>query len=169
MSSTSEPFLYFDDLVIRSLAPGGGLQHLIEGPRDGIRSFAWSTSGDRFAFEHPDGGIWLIEADGRGLEQLTTGMDGKPDFAPDGTRIAYERIMSGARQVCILVFATSAETCFGISGWGSQPRWSPAGEWLALIANDGGLYTVEPDGSSPVERVPGWRMQGADYDWARLR
>lgn len=169
MSSTGEPYTYFDDLVIRSLAPGGGLQHVIAAPRDGVRSLAWSSSGDRLAFGRADGGLWTVDADGTDLQQLTAGSEGRPDWAPDGTRIAYERITSGSRQVCIRVFATSAETCFGISGWASHPRWSPTGEWLAVIGDDGGLHTVAPDGTAPLERVPGWLMQGTEYDWVRLR
>lgn len=66
---------------------------------------AWSPDGERIAFDSsldldPNDtwwGIYVINADGTGVEKLTNthGYDGKPSWSPDGKKIVFESIREG--------------------------------------------------------------------------
>jgi Tol biopolymer transport system component len=55
----------------------------------------WSPDGSSLVFEgfdsQGDTGLFLIDADGSGLVQLTANRDRRPSWSPDGTRIAFDR------------------------------------------------------------------------------
>jgi Tol biopolymer transport system component len=56
---------------------------------------AFSPSGDRIAFvvqqNNPPTEVWIMNADGSGAVQLTTGGGYQPSWSPDGKRIVYNR------------------------------------------------------------------------------
>jgi Tol biopolymer transport system component len=63
---------------------------------------SWSPDGERIAFDSSLGldpndtwwGIYVINADGTGVERLTNthGYDGKPSWSPDGKKIVFESV-----------------------------------------------------------------------------
>ena len=66
---------------------------------------AWSPDGTRLAFAAENLGsddpywarhIWVIEADGSNMVQLTSGhqWDGSPSWSPDGNQIVFQRFFS---------------------------------------------------------------------------
>ncbi len=114
-----------------------------------------------------DGELHLMDWDGGGIRRLTDGPARLPAFSPRGDRIAFlrpgEGIFTigpdGEYEALLTPYAT------GIAEFPAAPRWSPDGEWIAYIADDGYLYTVRADGSDngPVSRAP---LADGAFDWS---
>lgn len=67
---------------------------------------AWSPDGERIAFSSNQKGnydIWIVQSDGKGLEQLTTdpSADTGPTWSPDGKEIAFVSTRSGYKEIWI--------------------------------------------------------------------
>jgi Tol biopolymer transport system component len=116
---------------------------------------AWSPDGSRVAFPWP-AGIRVMNADGSGVEQLTTcrppdcdadaGGDSHPSWSPDGTQLAFSR------------FEGRAEELWVVGTDGSEPRplnqefaaivhvaWSPDGRAIAVVGFAGPGPEIGPD------------------------
>ena len=66
---------------------------------------AWSPDGSQILFSRDslfNGGIWLVNADGTGVEQIIEGNATAPDWSPDGTRFVMT-LRSGARSDIYIV------------------------------------------------------------------
>jgi TolB protein len=115
----------------------------------------WSPDGSRVAFPWPSG-IRVMNADGSGIEQLTTcrrpdcvrdaGGDSHPSWSPDGTQIAFSR------------FNGSHEELWVIGADGADPRplnqefativhvsWSPDGSEIAVMGFAPPVPDIGPD------------------------
>lgn len=106
--------------------------------------------------------IWVINADGSGLRQLTDTPDvdeQAPALSPDGKRLAYYNANLG--WVEIVDLESSRRTHLQNES-SSSPDWSPDGRRIAYNACEWdvypvtvacGLWIARADGSSPVERT----------------
>ncbi len=77
---------------------GTGETRLTDLRSDGMGGYSptWSPDGSRIAvevFQHGNWNIYLVQADGSGVRQLTDapGDENRPTWAPDGTKIAFMR------------------------------------------------------------------------------
>jgi len=170
--------------------PDGSGRHRIRQDRY-FEYGVWSPDGAKIAFmsqeagasgSDPDYNIYVMNADGSGLRQLThtPGEDGFPSWSPDGTTIAF----TSTRDDCSHTAASGCRTTGDIGPYhtvyvmnadGSGQRrvsmrqgmlvdWSPDGDYLVFAP---GLNVIRPDGSGlasiPVTGVAG---EAEFPDWA---
>lgn len=115
---------------------------------------SWSPDGLTIAFDREAGGtgsrdIYVINANGTGLRQLTFGPDDESDpaWSPDGSTIAFG--MNGA----IYTMRTgpdTARTRLTSGGYDSHPTWSPDGSRIAFASSRSGknaIYVMSANGS----------------------
>ncbi len=130
---------------------------------------AFSADGDwiyfhGFTLASLGGEIWRVHGDGTGLERVgppggTESADIFPTPSPDGTRIAFfsSRGHSETSTLRILTLADSSEVELALDG--TQPRWSPRGDWIAWERHDpllgqGAVWVVHPDGTTAQRISP---------------
>ncbi len=110
----------------------------------------WSPRGDLVTFESYKGGtfhIWVMNPDGSGVRQLTTGHgdDRDPRFSPDGTKIAFssDRAFAGSYDVWVVDVASGSLTQITNGAADEfEPTWSPDGSRIAFVSGTGSTGTT---------------------------
>jgi len=102
---------------------GGGQPTLVLPLRGGLGGLSWSPDGAKIAVsaQGPQGwGIYTLNADGTGLQQLTQDLDGAPIWSSDGSVIAFirrnDQIWSAPAGGGTAVLATDL-TGYKLSSW----------------------------------------------------
>lgn len=108
-------------------------------------------------------GIWLMNADGTNLRQLTTApdynYDGAPAWSPGGDRIAFQRYTGIGNGSGIYLVNADGTNPVGLSPPGvsdQEPTWSPDGQRIAFVSDDTlppfnrRLYIMNADGTHRV-------------------
>ena len=99
----------------------------------------------QIAFSSLTDGIYVMDADGTNLRQLTEGAypdgyggDYSPAWSPDGEKIAFERWDAGSGYLHVMDADGSnlRQVMFGLENWGGNPSWSPDGEQIAFYKVD---------------------------------
>ena len=123
--------------------------------------------------------VYRMNSDGSGQTRLTTspGLDTDPAWSPDGQTIAFRSDRDGGAQLYTMNADGSGQTNrtndTDISD--QTPAWSPDGQRIAL-ARDGGIITMNPDGSSPTPLTdhpggdigPDWSPDGQRIAFTRI-
>jgi Tol biopolymer transport system component len=120
---------------------------------------AWSPRGETIAFTRRSEPsyvpvVMLVRPDGRDLRRLTRGAS--PSWSPDGRRLvlawgnAIFRIDADGSHRVRLARDLPAR------GLRLQPRWSPDGRKILYVGREGGVWTMNADGTGHVRvmRVP---------------
>ena len=113
----------------------------------------WSPDGLQIAFNRGSH-IYVIDADGENLRQLTKHNDKKdlhPDWSPDGKLIAFDRFAGNPphRHANIYTVDPVTKVVRKVTDFdfnAQSPKWSPDGQWI-LFRGQGDLRAIRPDGS----------------------
>jgi Tol biopolymer transport system component len=135
---------------------GTGLVRLTNNGADD-RDPAWSPDGSKIVFASNRSPysrgfvghmhLWVMNADGTGLKQLTTGTDNEsqPAWSPDGTKIAYHYsngiavvFTDGTKDNSVWI----PSTYNGQSWYAGEPTWSPDGQTIGYTSTHDGAYRV---------------------------
>jgi len=151
------------------MAADGTNQHpLTSGGHDIMPN--WLPNG-RIAFQSTRGGdwdIWVVNADGAGLTQLTSGSetDSYPSGAPDGSAIAFSR----DQVIWLMDPDGSNQRVLSGDATGLEPTWSPDCTQLAFSDTADQLVIINADGTgatvlrSGASAHPCWGMGTAPPD-----
>lgn len=132
----------------------------------------WSPDGTRIAFmSNRDGPpeVYVMNADGTDVHRITRLEKGPsalccPDWSPDGERIAFQATPGDSINPAGPSFHIYTMNADGSElrslGPGGLPRWSPDGQWIALVGAGMQAHVMRPDGSDTrrVTDVDGWAM-----------
>ena len=134
---------------------------------------AWSPDGTRLALAVENLGsddpywarhIWVIEADGSNMVQLTSGpqWDNSPSWSPDGNQIVFHRsIFEGDSYIVTIDVDSSNETPLTAGSTKERsPSWSPDGATIGYVTEYGQLALMAPDGSNRREIVANHAVGG---------
>ncbi len=105
----------------------------------------WNTQGNKLAFvskrEDAQGDVWMVRistyADFASVsgkpKRITTyqGLDSYPSFSPNGKELVFSSDRSGSEEIWVASLKTDHRRQISHGG-GTQPEWSPNGEWIAF-------------------------------------
>jgi Tol biopolymer transport system component len=111
-----------------------------------------------------DHDIWVVNADGTGLAQLTNTVgndDCDPVWSPDGSKITFDSNRGGSAQLWVMdaTGAGAHQVTTGPSAGAELPDWSPDGQHLAY--DQGGSVWVMDAAASDPKRLT--QAPGSDY------
>ena len=168
---------YPDTNLIVMNADGSSAKALTEGLKISLEvQPQWSPDGTQIAFvvngkrvgTSPTSEVYLINADGSGLRQLTEtgGATFDPRWSPDGQQLlffgfavgAFDRDATGSLQTEVFRINADGSNLINLTqnvGLDYQPTWSPDGEWIAFTSSRiwesengrSGIFIMRPDGS----------------------
>lgn len=144
----------------------------------------WSPDGSRVAFnflasngcteEACEVQIGLINADGTGFQQLTSGepfFRFAPTWSPDAARLAFVR-PDGIWTLDAASGADERQVTTNPNIEDRSPTWSPDGQWIAFTRvrmakkrEQTALFLVRPGGTD-VHRITAWGVNADSADWS---
>jgi Tol biopolymer transport system component len=137
-------------------ANGGPARQITHEPT-GAAHPDWSRDGRRVAFDVGGQRIAVANSDGSGEHLIavdTSAID--PSWSPDGSRLVFtgpEYDENGNPENTYLYVTQADGSNYARIGNGSEPDWSPKGDWIVYRSNpassDGtaGIWRTRPDGS----------------------
>ena len=135
-------------------------------------ALAFSPDGAKIAFTVADGsgttGIWVMNADGSGVTQLTGGSneDEEPGWSPDGTRIVFSR----DSQIWVINANGTGQVRLTSKAIDGDPVWSPDGSKIAFTRGPNGnrqIYVLFVANPSDVRLRHQQLGENENLDWVR--
>ena len=193
---------FFSDSKIYLMNADGSAHRSLTKPHAGVRDLAWSPDGKRIAFAVVSNcprcgtglGLWVMNADGSGLRNLTSklaagsrfgdrGPASDPAWSPDGKRIAFVRLNAPLGEPIYVVNADGSRlrnlTPKPVGAY-DDPAWSPDGRKLAFVSERDGnseVYVMNANGSGQrnltrnpaFDADPAWSPDGRRIAFASNR
>jgi Tol biopolymer transport system component len=135
---------------------------------------SWSASG-KIAFDNgspSSGDIFVVNADGSGLEQLTNSPAARnirPDWSPNGQEIAFTSRRDGNDEIYVMNADGSEVTRLTSNTFSDNaPAWSPNGKKIVFQSNRDGndeIYVMNADGTDQT-RLTNYPGRDRDADWS---
>ena len=156
------------DIFYHSLATGE--RRVVAGYSGLNTSASVSPDGSKITMDLSKAGspnIWVGNADGTNLKQLTTGIeDSSPTWSPDGSWICFATKHNERRRLAKVPAGGGAVQYISTTGAPNptEPDWSPDGKWIAFTSQMGdfNICVVPTDGSLPPTVLVG----GQNPSWA---
>ena len=102
-------------------------------------------------------------SDGGDLRRLTTGLDGVPQYSPDGSQVVFQRTRAGVLPDgadALFVVGADGTGANRITPWGAAflgQAWSPDGRWIVFQKPYGRLFLVYPTAPTCTRCPSGFR------------
>ena len=156
------------DIFYHSLS--SGQRRVVAGYSGLNTSASVSPDGSRIAMILSKTGspnVWVCNADGTGLKQLTTGIeDSSPTWSPDGSWICFATKHNERRRLAKVPAGGGTVQYLSTTGAANptEPDWSPDGKWIAFTSQMGdfSICVVPADGGLPPTLLVG----GQNPSWA---
>uniref|UniRef100_UPI0031F1B478 amidohydrolase family protein n=1 Tax=Saccharothrix longispora TaxID=33920 RepID=UPI0031F1B478 len=144
-------------------APRRPVRESTGGPVRGIASPVVSPDGRQVAFRALNA-VHVVPITGGRPRRLTDGafFDSDPDFSPDGRSIVYSSDREGVPALRLRDLVTGRDTALGgaVPGAQTTPRFSPDGERVAYVDQDGAVWVLDVAGGSRRQVTPALFMPG---------
>lgn len=169
---------------------GSRLRPLIKtSPGQRLVPWEWSPDGSWLALYGANFDIYVVEADGSGLRNLTTdasdaeaaASQGDPTWSPDGRMLAFTELTAETNVIQVIeIDGTGRRTVTDPSNPGFTPdpsphglqayapEWSPDGTAIAFaryLKSGGEIYSVAPDGSQ-LQRLTDGGSSNSQPTWS---
>ncbi len=129
---------------------------------------AWPGANGKVIFKSGVDELWVVNADGSGLSQLTPGSsdpecstaDEEPEWSPDGSKIVFTRTTDTGQDVWTMDADGSNQKQLTFDGdsacneisFSEHPSFAPDGTKIVFAngSNDDSIWTMDPDGGNPT-------------------
>jgi Tol biopolymer transport system component len=143
---------------------GGNIQQLTRNDLINDDGPCWSPDETKIAFSS-DGVIYVMNAGGTGLRQLTTPptsyYDYSPAWAPDGTRISFMRALRGPGANIFVIGADAKGTGTLLISDGVSSSWSPDGSKIVYRKLGDNIWVADARTGADLLQLT---STGSDYD-----
>jgi Tol biopolymer transport system component len=138
----------------------------------------WSPDGTRIVFAaaanpEDDYDLWVINADGTGLDQLTDTDDvgeGPASWSPDGTQLVYTHTTGEAEgDIRVIDLDNPDAGSQVVADLGDWVDWSPDGRTILYTGDSGSggqLFTVPVNGGDPTALEPDGPTEAYEASWS---
>jgi Tol biopolymer transport system component len=136
---------------------GGGPARQITNDAEGAAHPDWSRDGRLVAYDVGGARLAVANPDGSGERLITIEMSAvDPSWSPDSSQLAFTGVQydeNGNPEDTSLYVTQADGSNYVRIGNGSQPDWSPTGDWIVYRSNPAdtdlraGIWRMHPDGS----------------------